>query len=147
MASEDISSREPDPLAERLRSGDALKADLPQLPGPTVMGFFTRGDDDLLRLYVYAGTYIEFKADAVYDWAEVPPERSPVLGEKATAIRFKPEARVSYKREESGEHFDLGLHVYDVPAEELESIEFAVLLKTTVSNFGSCQKTKRTCTH
>jgi hypothetical protein len=104
MASDDITSREPDPFVERLRSDAPEDA----LPGPSFEGFYTPSDrDGYGRLYFGRGAYIEFSLRDVVFHATVPEERSPVLGELATAIRLARGASIVYSRERVTDAFDV----------------------------------------
>jgi hypothetical protein len=103
MASDDITSRGPDPFVKRLRS------DAPEdLPGPSFEGFYTPSDHEGYgRLYLQRDAYIEFSLEDVVFHATIPEEQSPVLGERATAIRLARGASVVYSRELVTDEFDV----------------------------------------
>jgi hypothetical protein len=117
MSVDDISARKPDPLAERLQQDteDAVGS-----LGPTVVGFFAHGPEPgYERIYFASGAYLQFQTQHVLTHADVPADRSPVLGERATAVRLRPDAPVEYVRNKSDDHFDLKLRIHDVPAHAL----------------------------
>jgi len=100
-----------------------------------------------MRLFLGVGRYVEFKAEDVVEHADVPWDQSPVLGEKATAIRLQPEARVNYIREEAGEQFDLRLHAYDIEVGDLTAFGHGRVDVDGNSYFPSCKSCHRTCRH
>jgi hypothetical protein len=113
MASEDITSREPDPFAESLSDTTAGK-----LPGPSLVGFFAPSVDKegYGRLYLARGIYIEFALTDVAAHTTVAKEQSPVYGQQATAIRFSRDAELVYRQEEITEQFTIDTRTHTLIA-------------------------------
>jgi hypothetical protein len=130
MANQDILDRDPDPFAKTLQGGQGLlAAEESDLPGPTLVGFFGRGEGTRRRLYLATGAYIEFEADDVVAYADVPPEESPVLGQQATSIRLKRLAQVDYihvrpTEKLTPDEFAPEVRFHRLPAEYVESVAF-----------------------
>jgi hypothetical protein len=124
MPNPDISSREPDPLVETLKGASyEPREGASELPGPTLVGFFQQGDEEgQARLYFPTGARVQFKAEDVVAIADVPPEQSPVLGERATAIRLTPDARMDFIHKGVGDEFDLEIQAHGLPADYLQAV-------------------------
>jgi len=113
MANDDISARDPDPLAEQLQRDAADGADR---LGLTFVGFLADSDKPgYRRLFFTSGAYVEFQVEDVVTHADVPAKQSPVLGERATSVRLSPDAPVEYVRSESTDEFDLNLRLHKIP--------------------------------
>lgn len=112
----------PDPYAKKL--GPNTPDD--QRPGPTLAGFLDDSDrPDYKRLYLTAdgSSCVEFPAEDVAAFTDIPPDQSPFLGEQATLVRLRPNVRVeyTYKRVFTTDEFDLHPRLTDV----FEGDEFA----------------------
>ena len=84
----DAGGRRQDPRVERLRPDPSQ----PPARGRSLAGLWGNSDrEGLRRLYLTRdlGIYAEFRLDDVLGTDEIPPERSPFLGEQATSVELR----------------------------------------------------------
>jgi hypothetical protein len=117
-----IDDHERDPYVDKLQP-DASEANKPR---PALAGFFDDSNrrEGYRRLYLTASGkhYAEFKIEDVEDYGIIPEEQSPFLGEQATLITLRPDARVDYTRIRTTDDFDLRLCLRNVPANDPDAV-------------------------
>jgi hypothetical protein len=89
--------REQDPRVETLRPDPAE----PPLPVRTLEGLWGKSDrPEFRRLYLTSGldAYAEFRVEDVVQVSDIPPERPPFLGERATRVALRVDAQVDLTR-------------------------------------------------
>ena len=107
----DIAGRAEDDLVRRAGVGAAGP-----VAGLTITGFLGNSPrDGYRRIYLDRSLerYVEFAVDHILDGREVPAGESPFVGEQATSVRLRPDARVDVARTVSADAFDLQTRLGD----------------------------------
>jgi hypothetical protein len=106
---DDASGKKQDPRVDQLRPDPSQ----PPSRGRSLVGFWGDSDrSDFRRLYLTSDleVYAEFRVEDVLATADIPPERSPFLGEQATRVELRRDAPVDIthsRRVGEGDQFDL----------------------------------------